>query len=206
VEGKRVLEIGCGGAQCGIAFAKQGALVTGIDFTAAQLEYARDLAKQHGVSIDLIQRDMTDLSPIPSESQDIVFSSWAIMYVEDILTCFGEVHRVLKGNGLFVWSVEHPLFDMIDENLLPTRSYFDTGTVVGGLEVSYEPGFAFGWVYRTVSDYYNTLVLAGFQVERMLEPDRRPVDPNDPHLIKWSGSPRRRELFPETLVFKCRKG
>ena len=37
LNGKKVLEIGCGGAQCGIAMAKQGAQVTGIDISKEQL-------------------------------------------------------------------------------------------------------------------------------------------------------------------------
>jgi ubiquinone/menaquinone biosynthesis C-methylase UbiE len=206
VAGRRVLEIGCGGAQCGIAFAKQGALVTGIDITAAQIEIARELAEQNGVSITLIQRDMTDLSPIASESQDVVFSANAFGYVDDILACFREVHRVLIADGLFVWSGGHPVTDIIDpQTLLPTRSYHDTGKVVLGTEVSSEPGFAFATNYRTISDYFNALVEAGFRVERMLEPDTRPVDPDDPRNWLWDHTPRFLELFPSTLVFKCRK-
>ncbi len=206
VAGTRVLELGCGGAQCAIAFAKQGALVTGVDFAAAQLAYARELMEQNGVSITLIQRDMTDLSPIPSESQDIVFSSWAFFYVDDLLACFREVNRVLKADGLFVWSVPHPLSGIVDmQTLLPTRSYFDTGKIVSGADVSDEPGFAFAENRRTTSDYFNTLVDAGFQVERMLEPDPRPVDPANPRNWLWDQTPRFLELFPGYLVFKCRK-
>jgi len=206
VAGKRVLEIGCGGAQCSIAFAKQGALVTGIDIAAAQIEIARELAELNGVSITLIKRDMTDLSPIPSESQDIVFSAHAFAYVDDILACFRETHRVLKADGLFVWSVGHPFTAIIDpKTVLPTRSYFDTGKVVLGLEVSTEPGFAFAENRRTASDYHNTVVEAGFRVERMLEPDVRPVDPDDPRNWLWDQTPRFHELFPSTLIFKCRK-
>jgi len=37
-KGKNVLEIGCGGAQCGIAMAKKGAKVTGIDISPEVLE------------------------------------------------------------------------------------------------------------------------------------------------------------------------
>ncbi len=206
VAGKRVLEIGCGGGQCSIAFARQGALVTSLDITAAQIEIARELAEQNGVSLTLIQRDMTDLSPIPSESQDIVFSANAFDYVNDIRACFREVHRVLKADGLFVWSIGHPFTGIIDpKTMLPTRSYFDTGFVVSGLEVSDEPGFAFAENRRTASDYFNTLVDTGFRVERMLEPDPRPVDPDNPRNWLWDQTPRFLELFPGYMVFKCRK-
>src|SRR5438132_12891509 len=37
LKGKRVLELGCGGAQCAIAFVKQGASAIGVDFSAEQL-------------------------------------------------------------------------------------------------------------------------------------------------------------------------
>jgi ubiquinone/menaquinone biosynthesis C-methylase UbiE len=206
VAGKHVLEIGCGGAQCGIAFAKQGAIVSGVDIAAAQIQYAKELAEENGVSITFYQQDMTDLSPIGAETQDIVFSSIAFHYVDDLLSCFKEVYRVLKPDGLFVWSVGHPVFAIVDGNtLLPTRSYFDTGKVVSGLEVSTEVGFAFAENFRRVSDYFNLLVDAGFRVERMVEPDIRPIDPDDPKNYLWNFTPQILEVYPATLVFKSRK-
>jgi SAM-dependent methyltransferase len=205
VAGKYLLEIGCGGAQCGIAFAQQGAIVTGVDIAASQLEFAKELAEQHGVSITFHQRDMTDLTPIDSESQDIVFSSIALHYVDDILTCFQEVHRVLKANGVFVWSIGHPCAIVDGTTLLPTSSYFDTGKIVLGAEVSDEVGFAFAENHRTISDYFNALVEAGFRVERMVEPDIRPVDPEDPKNRQWGYTPQLLELFPATLIVKSRK-
>jgi SAM-dependent methyltransferase len=207
VAGKHILEIGCGGAQRGIVFAKLGAIVSGVDIAAPQIEYAKELCRKSGVTITFYQRDMTDLTPLASQSQDLVFSSWAFPYVDDLLSCFKETHRVLKADGLFVWSVWHPIFAMIEgATLLPTRSYFDTGKVVSGLEVSEESGFAFSENFRTVSDYFNTLSEAGFIVDRMVEPDIRPVDKDDPKNYLWNYTPRMYELFPATLVFKCRKG
>ncbi len=51
-EGKNVLEIGCGGAQCGIAMAKQGAKVTGVDISEEQLKFAKVLAEKNKVKIN----------------------------------------------------------------------------------------------------------------------------------------------------------
>jgi len=206
VAGKTLLEIGCGAAQCGIAFAKQGAIVTGVDIAAAQLEIARELVAQNGVSITFHQRDMADLTPIASTSQDIVFSSIAFHYVDEIVACFHEVYRVLKPQGIFVFSIAHPFSEMMDgSTLLPTSSYFDTGKVVLGLEVSEEVGFAFAENRRTVSDYFNALVGAGLQVEKMIEPDVRPVDPNDPQNYRWGQTPAFLATFPGVLIFKSRK-
>ena len=46
LKGKRVLELGCGGAQCSIAFARQGATAIGVDFCAEQLAFARRLTER----------------------------------------------------------------------------------------------------------------------------------------------------------------
>lgn len=206
VTAKRLLEIGCGAAQCGIAFAKQGAIVTGVDIAGAQIELAKDLAEQNAVDLTLHQMDMTDLSPIESGSQDIVFSASALQYVDDILSCFKEVHRVLTTSGIFVFSVGHPFGAIVDgATLLPTRSYFDTGKVVSGTEVSEEVGFAFAQNFRTVGEYVNALVGAGLIVEQMIEPDIRPVDPEDLKNHQWGYTPKSLEVFPSTLVLKSRK-
>ncbi|HYG78886.1 MAG TPA: class I SAM-dependent methyltransferase [Pyrinomonadaceae bacterium] len=203
VGGRRVLEIGCGGAQASIAFAKQGASVTAVDIASSVIEYARELAAEHQVSIEFHRRDMTDLSPVASESQDVVFSAYAFNYVDDLLSCFKEVHRVLKGGGLFVWSGAHPFGHSVDsESLRLKRSYFETGKTVEGEET----GCAFASVHRTVSDYFNLLVEAGFVVERMVEPDSRERYPYDPWYGLWGNTAERLRLLPATIIFKSRKG
>lgn len=42
VKGKRILELGCGGANCGIALAKQGATVICTDISEKQIEIAKN--------------------------------------------------------------------------------------------------------------------------------------------------------------------
>lgn len=76
---------------------------------------------------------------------------------------------------------------------------------MSGQDVSDEVGFAFAENFRTVSDYFNALVKAGFRVEQMVEPDIRPVDADDPKNHLWNLTPRILELFPATLIFKSRK-
>jgi ubiquinone/menaquinone biosynthesis C-methylase UbiE len=202
VAGKRVLEIGCGGAQASIAFAKQGAVVTAIDVASSEIEFARELAQAHQVSIGFHQRDMADLSPVASASQDVVFSAYAFNYADDLFSCFKEAHRVLASGGLFVWSGAHPFGHSIDHNTLRlSRSYFETGKSVVGEET----GCAFASVHRTVSDYFNLLVDAGFVLEGMVEPDSRQRYPYDPWYGLWGNTPENLRLFPATIIFKSRK-
>ena len=99
IKGKHILEIGCGGAQCSIAFAKQGAKCTGIDISREQLNYAKALAKKNKVNIKLIQGTFQNLGKIKSNSQDIAFSAFAFQYSPNLNKVFRKVYRVLKKNG-----------------------------------------------------------------------------------------------------------
>src|SRR5438874_13570451 len=76
LKGKRVLELGCGGAQCSIAFAKQGAIAIGVDFSAEQLSFARRLCDREGVKVELHQGDLADLAFLRADSIDLVFSAY----------------------------------------------------------------------------------------------------------------------------------
>lgn len=203
VAGKDVLELGCGGGQCSVAFALRGARVTGIDFAAGQLAFARKLAAEHGVEVDFLQRDLRDLSPFADDSRDIVFSAFALMYLDDRPRVFREVRRVLKPGGIFAFSVDHPLFRKVDlATLALVESYNETGPAVDDLG---ELGATTMYRYR-ISDLHNALVDAGFVVERLIEPDSRKRYDYDPWFGRWGVYlPKVLDLVPPTLIFKAVK-
>ena len=105
------------GAQCSIAFAKQGATAIGVDFSAEQLAFARRLCEREEVRVELRQGDLADLAFLRADSIDLVFSAYAFGYVEDLNRVFRQVHRVLKvGRPARVLSLPHPAYDMIDDD------------------------------------------------------------------------------------------
>jgi ubiquinone/menaquinone biosynthesis C-methylase UbiE/ADP-ribose pyrophosphatase YjhB (NUDIX family) len=204
VRGKRVLEIGCGGGQCTIAFARRGALAVGKDLSDEQVAFARELAASEGVEARFYQGSVEDLSEFPDASQDVVFSACAMAYVPDIASCFSEVHRVLKPGGVFAFSQGHPMANALSDEGPPwivERSYWDAEHVWRWELDEQKPLMRTS--YRPVGELFQHLVDAGFVVERILEP--QPID--DP---KRSGFPElppdeRDRLVPSIIIFKARK-
>jgi len=198
LEGKRVLELGCGGAQCSIAFAKQGAHAIGVDFSAEQLAFAKRLCDREGVKVELHHGDLADLAFVRADGIDAVFSAYAFGFVEDLNRVFRQVHRVLKTEAPLVFSVPHPAYDMIDdesdEPLLVRRSYFEHEPIDYELD-----GIHFTDYHHTVSDLFTGLTRANFRVDTVLEPE---PDSKGPHSWFW------REPFrsvPRTLIIRARK-
>src|SRR5438445_8830829 len=91
LKGKRVLELGCGGGQCSIAFARQGATAIGVDFSAEQLAFARRLVEREGVKVELRQGDVADLAFLRADSIDLAFSAYAFGFVEALNSVFRKV-------------------------------------------------------------------------------------------------------------------
>lgn len=201
--GKRVLELGCGGGQSAVAFAQKGAHVTAVDIAEGQLAFARGLAARHGVQVDFIRCDVENLSPIPDASHDIVFSAFALMYAQDRLAVFREVHRVLKSGGVFAFSVDHPFFRKTDvETLTLIESYNETGPAPDDLG---ELGTTTMYRYR-LSDLHNALVEARLVVQRIVEPDSRIRYDYDPWFDHWGVYvPKMLDMLPPTVIFKAIK-
>src|SRR5690349_12364266 len=193
LKGKRVLELGCGGAQCSIAFAKQGATAIGIDFSAEQLAFARRLCEREEVRVELRQGDLADLAFLRADSIDLVFSAYAFGYVEDLNRVFRQVHRVLKVGAPLVFSLPHPAYDMIDDDadmpLLVRRSYFDRSPI----DYMWN-GIAFTDYHHTVSELFTSLIRASYRIDQVLEPE--PVAAG-PHSQFWRDTFR---YVPRTLI------
>ena len=218
VRGRRILELGCGGGQCSIAFARQGALVVGVDLSDEQLDFARHLAEQEAGDFAppaFLQGEASDLSRFADQSFDVVFSAYALHYVPQIETCLAEVSRVLRnherGEGLsggqLVFSLDHPFRDCFwddesgEDSLQPMRSYFTRGP----MEWQFESGGE--WMrsfHRTIGDWVTLLRDANLPVERILEPS--PVLSAEEQ-SSWAESYdlETAQLIPQTIIFTARK-
>lgn len=173
VTGKRILDLGCGGGQCCIAFAKQGAIVAGLDLSDGQLQVARTLAHQEHLNVTFVQGTMDDLSHFSSADWDIVFSTYAFQYLADVPACLAECQRVLRPGGRLVFSLDHPFrdcfFDQEDDEVTvyASRDYFDHTPM----------RWLFGDCNVTMASYHHTIAewlemidQAGFTLRRLLEP------------------------------------
>lgn len=106
--GKRVLDLGCGyGWHCAWAADHGAASVLGADCSQRMLEAAREKNARAGVEYRLLSIEEADF---PEGSFDVVVSSLALHYVEDIRAVYRKVHKWLTPGGLFVFTVEHPVF------------------------------------------------------------------------------------------------
>lgn len=99
---KSMLELGCGAGRMTRAFARSFQSVTAFDISAEMLSRARGLcAGEHNIA--WLQGNGTDLSAIPSNSFDFVFSYLVLQHLPQdrlVHAYISEMFRVLRPQGL----------------------------------------------------------------------------------------------------------
>lgn len=176
LNGKSVLDLGCGYGHNCLDFVNRGAeKVAGIDISEKMLSVARE-ESSHG-KIEYRNMSMTDISNL-NEKFDFIYSSLAFHYVKDFDSFAKDMFSILNNGGQLLFSQEHPIITAtVDGN-----GHFNKDEK--GNRISYtfsnynEPGerrihwYVEGVVkyHRTFSDVINALAKAGFVIEEICEP------------------------------------
>jgi ubiquinone/menaquinone biosynthesis C-methylase UbiE len=103
VEGRDVLELGCGAAPWAIALAKKGARVVGLDNSEVQLGFAREAMAAAGVEFPLVHSSAEAID-LPDASFDVIFCDHGAMTFADPFRSVPETARLLRPGGLLAFS------------------------------------------------------------------------------------------------------
>ncbi|MET9539700.1 class I SAM-dependent methyltransferase [Streptomyces sp. NPDC006553] len=176
VAGRRILDAGCGAGSLSAALRERGAVVTGVDASAAMLALAR---RRLGEDTALHVADLRDPLPFDDGAFDDVAASLVLHYLEDWGPTLAELRRVLRPGGRLIASVDHPSVAYAFQD--PRPDYFATTS------------YAFDWTFggrsvpmrfwrRPLHAMIDAFTTAGFRLSALSEPQPDPAA---------------RELFPE---------
>lgn len=205
LDGKAVLDLGCGMGEHCREFVGRGAVrVVGIDLSENMLATARE--KSCHPKIEYLRLPMERVGELNGPF-DVVVSSLALHYVQDYAGVVDAVYGLLSPGGRFVFSQEHPLTTCFstgerwtkDANGNKIHANIADYSVDGERETTW---FVSGLkiYHRTFSTVVNTLVDAGFAIEKLVEPI-----PTPEQLRQY---PDYADLLhkPDFLLVRARKG
>ncbi len=165
VQGKRVLDAGCGPGVYAEWLVSRGASVVALDANAKMVELAR--LRLQGRA-EIVQANLEQpLDFLPDDSFDLVLSPLVMDYVKNWATTFGEFHRILKEGGRFVFSIEHPQAKYDAHRA--SSNYFEVELVEYEWR-GFGPAVRMPSYRRPLGAVINPLIGAGFILERLLEP------------------------------------
>lgn len=176
VNGKSLLHLQCHFGQDTLSWARLGARVTGVDFSDAAIDLARELSTQTGLEARFVCCNLYDLPKHLDETFDVVFTSYGtIGWLPDLEPWAGIVARHLKPGGFFYIVDFHPIIWMMDEEMTHLKyPYHNFGVIETEQVGSYADRYAdiqykeYGWNH-SLSEIINALLGQGLRLEFLNE-------------------------------------
>lgn len=154
VAGAQVADIGCGTGRHALRLAAAGALVTGLDFSAAMLDVLR--SKQPPDTLRVIEHDLREPLPLADREFDLVVCSLVLEHLPDLPAMFREFRRITRPGGRVVIGDFHP--EMFRRGM---HARFRAGD--GAAKVQIEG------MEHTIADYVMAILGVGLEIVRMAE-------------------------------------
>ena len=195
-----VLDLGCGDARFGKELLENGAKqYTGLE---GSKQMAATASQQISGMNGVIHLESMETFQYPQNEYDLVTSRFAIHYVDNIQKLFNNVHNALKENGKFVFSVQHPLttssFESKKAGDRRENWIVDDYFIAGERKEPWMDEVVIKF-HRTIEQYFQALVRAGFQIV-----DLREGEPKIEHFSNEEEFKRRLRI-PVVLAFSCVK-
>ena len=116
VRGKTLLHMQCHFGMDTISWAREGAVVTGADFSAPALEAARALAAECGIEARFVHSNVYELPDVLHEQFDIVFTSYGVLcWLPDVPRWARIAAHFVRPGGTFYIAEFHPFSMVFDD-------------------------------------------------------------------------------------------
>lgn len=179
VQGRRVLDAGCGSGPLSAALLAKGALVTGFDASPAMVELAR---QRLGADADLHVAELGRPLPFADGAFDDAVVSLVLHYLQDWTAPLAELRRVLKPGGRLLLSVNHPTVYKVS---YPDADYFARTQFSEGHTLNDGQEMVLTYWHRPLHAMTDAFTEAGFRLSVLSEPPAAPDTPRElfpPHL------------------------
>lgn len=186
----KVLDAGCGSGWYCEFLLSRGATVTSFDFNA---DFVGLTQSRVGNRARVLEADLAaPLYFATANEFDLVICPLVMHYLKDWRPAFREFHRVLKPDGILVFSTHHPFMDW---SFFKRDNYYATEM----LEDTWDIGKV-RFYRRPLTAMSHDLDFTGFFIERLLEPQ-----PTTDFLRVHPQEHERLTKNPQFLVIRARK-
>ncbi|HEX3453008.1 MAG TPA: methyltransferase domain-containing protein [Gaiellaceae bacterium] len=116
VSGKRLLHLQCHFGMDTLSWARLGAQVVGVDFSAKAITLARSLSAELGIPAEFVCSDVYELSDNLEGQFDVVFTSHGVLlWLPDLKRWAQVIDHFLAPGGLFYIAESHPVLNAVSE-------------------------------------------------------------------------------------------
>ena len=220
VSGKTLLHLQCHIGTDTLSWARQGAIVTGVDFSAQSIACAKQLQQELQLDATFLHANVYELRTVLHEQFDIVYTSRGVLcWLRDLDEWAQIIAHFLKPEGIFYIMESHPICNIFDDTnpgeLTIAHCYFHTpeptlwdGDDPDYADATYIPQHSsYEWEW-SLSDILYALLKAGLYLESFNEYERL-FFKRFPSMVgyseRWYHFPQYAGKLPLLFTLKARK-
>ncbi len=188
IQGKTILDAGCGNGYLSRKLARRGATVTGIEPATTLFNYCLEKEAQEKLGIMYLQQDLSELRSNTQFDQVLLIN--VLMDIPDYKTALQRCIATLKPGGEIIISILHPAFPGF-ENDWSALGHVEISEYFKAEPVKQKYGYFFP---RPLSTYINDLISMGCIIARVVEPQ-----------LPGAAVESRNKHVPQFLIIKATK-
>ena len=195
IKNKKLLDLGCGFGTYAKIYFEKGAKVTALDNSKKLIARAKKL---NLLNTEFIVKDISKKLPFKKSSFDVITSSLVFDHLFDLKFLFKECNRVLKHNGILVFSITNPIFYQ-EKSLVGKTKFFGKKIIFGNyferrkIVRTWSGTALMEHYHRPLEDYFSAFLENGFTLTAFREPCPKTKQ------LTWLSK------NPAFLVFKLKK-
>lgn len=193
LETMTVLDAGCAAGWYTEQLVNRGAKVFATDISPEMVAATK---RRLGTKAKVSCLDLETELPFEASSFDLIISSLTLHYIKDWSQPFSEFQRLLKPNGVLLFSIHHPFMDL---KLSENGDYFSTELLVGRWEKEGQ-SFNVPFYRRPLHSVINE-TSTYFKIEKIIEPQ-----PTNNLKIRAPKSYDKLMKNPHFLIVRSQKG
>jgi len=171
-----MLHLQCHFGMDSMSWAREGAVVTGVDLSDGAINLAKDINTELQLKTEFICSNVYDLKKNLDKKFDIIFTSYGtIGWLPDLDAWAEIVSYFLKPGGIFYIADFHPVLWMMDENFEHIKyDYFNTRVITEEISGTYSDRDApiksieHGWNH-SFSEIITSLLKHNLQIQQFNE-------------------------------------
>ena len=154
LEGRKLVEVGCGTGRNTIWLLERASQIVGLDFSEKMLARAR--SRVDDPRVRFVQHDVRTTWPLADASAEVVIAMLVLEHVDNLAPVFAEAARVLSVGGQFFLCELHPMRQLAGGQAQFSNSRTGERQLVDAF-------------LHDVSDYVNTGLSSGLELQQMGE-------------------------------------
>ncbi len=163
VSGLNVLDAGCGEGYLSRILARQGAQVTGMDIAPRLIEIARAKGSEDKITYEIA--NLSEPQPAYRERFDLIASHLVLNDVFDYQGFLTTLNTMAKPDARLVIVFNNPYSYIVRNHI---NNYFDSGKAFPYRGMT-EEGVKVHFYHRTLGEYIDACLTAGFQLRRLVD-------------------------------------